>query len=73
MNNQASLLETELKLHGDKLTEKINALEGDIINEVEFLGSKRRSFKEDVKERLGVSNGLCEHASSVLIFASTSS
>ena len=50
-NNQASQLETELKLHGNKLTVKINALEEDFINKVEFLDSKQRSF-EDVKEWL---------------------
>ena len=52
MNNQASQLETELKLHGDKLTVKINALEEDFVNKVEFLDSKQRSFEEDVKEWL---------------------
>ena len=52
MNNQASQLETELKLHGDKLTVKINALEEDFANKVESLGSKQRSLEEDVKERL---------------------
>ena len=51
-NNQASQLETELKLHGNKLTVKINALEEDFINKVEFLDSKQRSFEEDVKEWL---------------------
>ena len=52
MNYQASQLETELKLHGDKLTVKINALEEDVVNKVEFLDSKQRSFKEDVKKWL---------------------
>ena len=52
VNNQASQLETELKLHGDKLTVKINALEEDFVNKVEFLDSKQRSFEEDVKEWL---------------------
>ena len=51
MNNEASQLETELKLHGDKLTVKINALEKDFVNKVVFLDSKH-SFEEDVKERL---------------------
>ena len=52
VNNQALQLDTELKLHGDKLTVKINALEEDFINKVEFLASKQRSFEEDVKEWL---------------------
>ena len=52
MKNQASQLETELKLHGDKLTVKINALEEDFVNKEEFLVSKQRSFEEDVKEWL---------------------
>ena len=52
MNNQASQLETEPKLYKNILTEKINALEGDFVNKVEFLDSIRRSFEEDVKERL---------------------
>ena len=52
VNNQASQLETELKLHGDKLTVKINALEEDFVNKMEFLDSKQRSFEEDVKEWL---------------------
>ena len=50
VNNQASQLETELKLHGGKLTVKINALEEDFASKVESLGSKQCSF--DVKERL---------------------
>ena len=49
MNNQASQLETEPKLYKNELTEKIKALEGDFVNKVEFLDSKRRSFEEDVK------------------------
>ena len=52
VNNQASQLETELKLHGDKLTLKINSLEEDFVNKVEFLDSKQRSFEEEVNERL---------------------
>ena len=52
VNNQASQLETELKLHSDKLTVKINALEEDFVNTVEFLDSKQRSFEENVKEWL---------------------
>ena len=52
LNNEASQLETELKLHGDKLTVKINALEKDFVNKVVFLDSKQHSFEEDVKERL---------------------
>ena len=52
VNNQALQLETELKLHGDKLTVKINALEEDFVNKVEFLDSRQRSFEENVKERL---------------------
>ena len=50
-------LETELKLHGDKLTVKINALEEDFVNKVEFPDSKQRSFEEDVKERLKGTQG----------------
>ena len=45
-------LETELKLHGDKLTAKIIALEKDFANKVESLDSKQRSLEENVKERL---------------------
>ena len=52
VNNQASQLETELKLHSDKLTVKINALEEDFVNTVEFLDSKQRSSEENVKEWL---------------------
>ena len=52
MNNQALQLETELKLHSDKLTVKINTLEEDFVNKVEFLDSKQRSFEENVKEWL---------------------
>ena len=52
MNNQASQLETELKLHSDKLTVKINALEEDFVNTVEFLDSKQHSSEENVKEWL---------------------
>ena len=49
VNNQALQLETELKLQRDKLTVKINALEEDFVNKVEFLDFKQCSF-EDVKE-----------------------
>ena len=52
VNNEASQLETELKLHSDKLTVKINTLEEDFVNKVEFLDSKQRSFEENVKEWL---------------------
>ena len=34
VNNQASQLETEFKLHGDKLTAKINTLQEDFVNKV---------------------------------------
>ena len=51
VNNEASQLETELKFHSDKLMVKVNALEEDFVNKVEFLDSKQHSF-EDVKEWL---------------------
>lgn len=52
MNNRGSQLQTEHKLHGDKLTVKINALEEDFVNKIEFLDPKQRSFEKDVKEWL---------------------
>ena len=45
-------MESQLKLHGDKLTAKINVFEEEFSNTVASLNAKHRSFEETVKKRL---------------------
>lgn len=52
VNNQAAQMESQLKLHGDKLAAKINVLEEEFSNTVASLNAKHRSFEETVKKRL---------------------
>ena len=45
-------MESQLKLHGDKLAAKINVFEEEFSNTVASLNVKHRSFEETVKKRL---------------------
>jgi len=44
-------MESQLKLHGDKLAAKINVFEEEFSNTVASLNAKHRSFEETVKKR----------------------
>ena len=52
VNNQAAEMESQLKLHGDKLAAKVNVFEEEFSNTVASLNAKHRSFEETVKTRL---------------------
>jgi len=52
VNKQAAHMESQLKLHGDKLAAKINVFEEEFSNTVASLNAKHRSFEETVTKRL---------------------
>ena len=52
VSNKAVQMESQLKLHGDKLAAKINVFEEEFSNTVASLNSKHRCFEETVQKRL---------------------
>ena len=52
VNKQAAQMESQLKLHGDKLAAKINVFKEEFSNTVASLNAQHRSLEETIKTRL---------------------